>query len=211
MSSSISTEGREAIAESVLRTLRFSAENFFQQFSESGLEEDTAQSLPHAQAIVDSESSSSKNDLSTMMDVDDQAAEEGAAIKRTRAPSESDSRKENADPRSKSSSREIETVFKSSPFVKAPSTLQHMKKAHLSQSQDKSKEVTRSEEDSETEAEASDREKAEESDDQEDDNEYEGEGDERERGYLKKMAAKQHAVQAALDAAASASVAAQIC
>jgi hypothetical protein len=201
MSSSISTEGREAIAESVLRTLRFSAENFFQQFSESAAEEDAAPLLPlsHTEA-VGSGSSAHPKDLNSMMDIDEPVVEGDAA--------EGDNIKENADPVRKSG-RAIETDFKSSPFIKGPSNLQQLKKSH-SQRKEKNQ-VTRTEEDSETEAEDSDHDQVEASDDQEDDNEYEGEGDERERRYLKKMAAKQRAVQAALDAAASTSIAAQVC
>eukprot|EP01033_Poteriospumella_lacustris_P000798 gene798-566_t len=62
MSSSISTEGREAIAESVLRTLRFSAENFFQQFSETTPEAAQAEKV----AIADNNNNNSScNDPTT--------------------------------------------------------------------------------------------------------------------------------------------------
>lgn len=46
-SSTCSTEGKEAIAESVLRTLRFSAENFIQQFDEC-VEEEASNDGAHA-------------------------------------------------------------------------------------------------------------------------------------------------------------------
>lgn len=310
MSSSISTEGREAIAESVLRTLRFSAENFFQQFSETTPEAAQAEKVAIADNNSNNSSSSSCNDPTTtrrasaytaaagssstrsmLMDVDEIDDTPAAAAKaapvapstqkkqkanhhhhhnslteedeeeeeentteivaqRARALSEA-SAKENTDPSSvtqtASAMREIQvTDYKASPFAGKHPHHQSKRLVHRKGSRTATTTATTHEQhqnkrrrrnstgsrhsahdDSETEAEDDDnlsddgerlRRRADSMNDDDDkndddndddastederDNDFDGEGEDRERRYLKKMAAKQRAVQAALDAAA---------